>query len=212
MNTKNTLAQNNKQNGGEIAVALSGGVDSAIAAVLLKDQGYRVHALFMKNWEEDDHDQHCAAHEDLHYAQAVCTQLDIPLTTVNFSHEYWERVFNDFVFQYQNGRTPNPDVVCNREIKFPLLIDYAKSLGIERLATGHYADLEYVDGSYHLLKGADTNKDQSYFLYMINQTVMEHIRFPLADLKKTDQTHPTCLLYTSPSPRDRQKSRMPSSA
>lgn len=170
----------------EIAVALSGGVDSAVTALLLKMRGYRVRALFMKNWEEDDKDQHCGAREDLRYAQMVCAHLDLPLHSVNFSHEYWERVFSDFIRQYRNGYTPNPDVVCNREIKFSLLLEYAQSLGIGRLATGHYAGVQQADGSYQLLKGADPGKDQSYFLYQLDQAALQHALFPLAGLHKTE--------------------------
>ena len=170
---------------GEIAVALSGGVDSAVTALLLKRHGWRVRALFMKNWEEDDRGQDCSAHEDLHYAQSVCSQLDIPLDTINFSHEYWERVFTDFIAGYQRGRTPNPDVVCNREIKFSLLLEYAHSLGIERLATGHYAGIQCDNHLRYLLQGIDAGKDQSYFLYQLNQAALRCAVFPLADYHKS---------------------------
>ena len=167
-------------------VGMSGGVDSSVAAMLLKQQGYRVTGLFMKNWEEDDDKEYCAAAVDLADAQAVCDQLDVPLHTVNFAHEYWERVFSHFLREYQAGRTPNPDVLCNREIKFKEFLHQASSLGADAIATGHYAGVSKSTNGYQLLRAADTNKDQSYFLYMLGQPALSKTLFPLANISKTE--------------------------
>ncbi|RDH86902.1 MAG: tRNA 2-thiouridine(34) synthase MnmA [endosymbiont of Seepiophila jonesi] len=172
---------------GLVVVGLSGGVDSSVAALLLQEQGYRVEGLFMKNWEEDDDAEYCSAAEDLKDARDVAAILDIPLHSVNFSAEYWERVFAYFLDEYRAGRTPNPDVLCNREIKFKAFLDYAlESLGAERIATGHYARLGQHTGEYHLQQAADEGKDQTYFLYMLGQAQLSRTLFPLGDLQKEE--------------------------
>ena len=167
-----------------VFVALSGGVDSAVAALRLKDAGFRVSALFMKNWEEDDESAWCAAAEDLEDARDVCERLDIPLHTVNFSYEYWERVFTRFLGEYRKGRTPNPDVLCNREVKFQVFAEHARDLGATAIATGHYARIERTAGTWRLLKGIDENKDQSYFLHMLSQAQLAGSLFPLGGMRK----------------------------
>lgn len=171
--------------GPRVMVGLSGGVDSAVAALLLQRQGYSVEALFMKNWEEDDSEEYCSAAEDLRDAQDVARRLGITLHTVNFSAEYWDRVFDTFLREYRAGRTPNPDVLCNREIKFRAFLDHALELGTDHIATGHYARLEGQD-PIHLCKGLDRDKDQSYFLHLLNQHQLRHALFPLGALKKTE--------------------------
>jgi tRNA-specific 2-thiouridylase len=165
---------------------MSGGVDSSIAAWLLKEQGYEVTGLFMKNWEEDDSAGRCSAEEDLKTAQTVCDRLGIPLRTVNFSTEYWDRVFSYFLSEYRAGRTPNPDVLCNKEIKFRAFLDHALVLGADRIATGHYARVVARDGRFRLLKARDANKDQSYFLYLLGQEALTHTLFPVGDLVKPE--------------------------
>lgn len=167
-----------------VVVGLSGGVDSAVAALLLRDQGLRVQGLFMKNWDEDDADGECNAAVDLRDAQAVSTQLGIPLHAVNFSSEYWDRVFAHFLDEYRAGRTPNPDVLCNREIKFRAFLDHALGLGAARIATGHYARARYHAGAWRLYKGLDPDKDQSYFLHLLDQTQLSRAVFPLGELRK----------------------------
>lgn len=169
-----------------VVVGLSGGVDSAVSAAILIEQGYRVSGLFMKNWEEDDDEEYCAATVDLADAQSVCDTLGIELRTINFSHEYWERVFSEFLRQYESGLTPNPDILCNREIKFREFLDHARVLGAARIATGHYAGLRREAGSMQLLRGRDRNKDQSYFLYALNQDALEGSIFPLCELSKAE--------------------------
>ena len=167
-----------------VIVGMSGGVDSSIAALRLKEQGYDVQGLFMKNWEEDDQEGYCHVAEDLHDAERVCKLLDIPLHTVNFATEYWDNVFTHFLKEYQAGRTPNPDVLCNREIKFKVFLEHAQRLGAEAIATGHYARVTQTNGQFHLLKGIDTNKDQSYFLYTLAQTQLAVTYFPIGYLTK----------------------------
>ena len=167
-------------------VGLSGGVDSAVAAAELLDRGWQVTGLFMKNWEEDDDPGYCAVAEDLADAEAVCAALDIPLRTVNFAHEYWERVFSWFLAEYRRGRTPNPDVLCNREIKFHEFLQLALRLGADRIATGHYARLEAAGGETHLLKGVDPGKDQSYFLHAVPGEALAKSLFPIGHLAKAE--------------------------
>ncbi len=169
----------------KIIVGMSGGVDSSVAALLLKQQGYEVQGLFMKNWEEDDTENYCSAAEDLRDAQAVCDTLNIPLHTVNFASEYWDNVFAHCLQEYQAGRTPNPDILCNREIKFKVFLEQAFNLGGHAIATGHYIRLKKVNEHYHLLKGSDPNKDQSYFLYMLEQLQLASSYFPIGALQKT---------------------------
>jgi tRNA-specific 2-thiouridylase len=165
-------------------IGLSGGVDSAVAAHLLLERGLRVEALFMKNWEEDDEPGYCAAAADLQDAQAVADRLGIPLHRVNFAAEYWDRVFESFLADYRALRTPNPDVLCNREIKFRAFLDHALELGAERIATGHYARVTHEDDGSHLRLAADGNKDQTYFLHLLDQSQLSRTLFPLADVTK----------------------------
>lgn len=169
-----------------VIVGLSGGVDSSVAALRLIEQGWEVEGLFMKNWEEDDDADYCAAAEDLADAQAVADKLGIVLHTVNFSGEYWDRVFEHFLEEYRAGRTPNPDVLCNREIKFKAFLDYALDKGADYIATGHYADVSHGEAGCQLLRAADDNKDQTYFLYMLGQKALCKALFPLADIDKTE--------------------------
>lgn len=169
-----------------VVVGLSGGVDSAVAALLMQREGFDVVAVFMKNWEEDDTASHCSAAEDFKMAQAVCAHLQIPLQAVNFSTEYWDRVFSFFLAEHRAGRTPNPDVLCNSEIKFKAFLDHALVLGAEHLATGHYARVEKSGGRCRLLKGVDDNKDQSYFLHTLGQHALDHTLFPIGDLTKPE--------------------------
>jgi tRNA-specific 2-thiouridylase len=154
---------------GKIIVGLSGGVDSSVAALLLKREGYEVTGLFMKNWEGDDSDEYCSANQDVVDAAAAADVIGIDFEAVNFSAEYRERVFADFLREYQAGRTPNPDVLCNSEIKFKAFLDHALALGADKIATGHYAQVREFLGEWQLLKGEDGNKDQSYFLHRLNQ-------------------------------------------
>ena len=166
----------------KVIVGMSGGVDSSVAAWLLQEQGYEVEGLFMKNWEQDDTDNYCAAAEDLADAQAVCHQLAILLHTVNFSKNYWDNVFNHFLSEYQAGRTPNPDILCNKEIKFKAFLDHALALGADFIATGHYARVD--EG--RLLKSKDRDKDQTYFLHAINPEALKKTLFPVGDYLKTE--------------------------
>lgn len=168
-----------------IAVGLSGGVDSAVALHLLKDAGFNVFGLYMKNWEEDDTRGECSAREDLEYAAAVCKQLKVELHTVNFSSEYWDSVFQVTLAEYRAGRTPNPDILCNQTIKFSEFLQHAKALGADKIATGHYAGILKAEDQYHLLKGRDSKKDQSYFLHRLNQAMLSASVFPLAEMEKS---------------------------
>ena len=170
----------------KIIVGMSGGVDSSVSAYLLQRQGYAVEGLFMKNWEEDDTEEYCAASVDLADAQRVCDQLGIRLHTVNFSSEYWDRVFEYFLDEYRSGRTPNPDIMCNREIKFKAFLDHAQVLGAQRIATGHYVRSGRDNGQVQLLRGLDASKDQSYFLYALNQHQISHALFPVGELDKSE--------------------------
>ena len=167
-----------------IIVGISGGVDSSVAALLLQQQGDQVEGLFMKNWEEDDTQEHCSAAEDLADARQVCERLGIPLQAINFSAEYWDRVFSHFLEEYRAGRTPNPDILCNREIKFRAFLDHALRQGAEAIATGHYARIGHDGQHYQLLKGLDHGKDQSYFLYTLGQHQLAHTLFPVGELEK----------------------------
>ncbi len=167
-----------------VIVGLSGGVDSSVAALLLLEQGYQVEALFMKNWEEEDDDKHCTSAEDLVSAQKVCEKLNIKLHTINFSKEYWDTVFENFLVEHRLGRTPNPDVLCNREIKFKTFLNYALELGADCIATGHYVQNAYHINHHQLHKGQDPNKDQSYFLYTLTQNALSKSLFPIGHLDK----------------------------
>ncbi len=167
-----------------VVVGLSGGVDSSVAALILKQQGYRVIGLFMRNWEETDENGACTADEDFEDVKRVATLLDIPYYTVNFAKEYMDRVFSYFLREYAAGRTPNPDVLCNREIKFGPFKEYAKALGADMVATGHYCGIAHEKGVHRLLKAKDQNKDQTYFLCQLSQEQLDGVLFPLADLTK----------------------------
>ncbi len=169
-----------------VIVGLSGGVDSAVAALLLQRQGYRVSGLFMKNWEEDDRNGHCAAEEDYKEVRQLCAILDIPLHAINFSAEYWDRVFTYFLDELKAGRTPNPDVLCNKEIKFKAFLEHALALGADAIATGHYARVATHDGLTQLCKARDLNKDQTYFLHTLGQKELRQTLFPLGELTKPE--------------------------
>lgn len=172
--------------GSRIMVGMSGGVDSSVSAWLLLQQGYRVEGLFMKNWEEDDGTEYCTAKVDLADAQAVCDRLGIPLHTANFAQEYWDNVFEHFLQEYRAGRTPNPDILCNKEIKFKAFLDYALLLRADYIATGHYARRSDDPVCARLYKGRDPNKDQSYFLHAVPGTQLARALFPVGDLEKPE--------------------------
>ncbi len=169
-----------------IVVGLSGGVDSAVTAHLLKQQGHEVVAIFMKNWEDDDDSEYCSSRQDFLDAASVADVLGIEIEHVNFAAEYKDRVFAEFLREYQAGRTPNPDVLCNAEIKFKAFLDHAMRLGAEKIATGHYARVREVGGQFQLLKGLDPAKDQSYFLHRLNQAQLSRTLFPVGELAKTE--------------------------
>ncbi|MGH1485938.1 MAG: tRNA 2-thiouridine(34) synthase MnmA [Cellvibrionaceae bacterium] len=169
-----------------VIVGMSGGVDSSVTALLLQQQGYQVEGLFMKNWDEDDGTEYCTAKDDLADAQTVCDKLGIHLHTANFAAEYWDNVFEYFLDEYKAGRTPNPDILCNREIKFKVFIDYAHILGADMIATGHYARRAVVKDDVQLLKGLDHNKDQSYFLHAVSGSEFAKTLFPVGELEKPE--------------------------
>lgn len=170
-----------------VVLGMSGGVDSSVAAILLKEQGYEVIGVFMKNWDEEDENGVCMADEDYKDVVSVAEQLGIPYYSINFVKEYWERVFEYFLSEYRLARTPNPDVMCNKEIKFKAFLEYAEKLGADYIATGHYARLiEDKDGQKVMLKGLDDNKDQTYFLSGLTQKQLEKVLFPLGDYKKSE--------------------------
>ncbi|HBF86838.1 MAG TPA: tRNA 2-thiouridine(34) synthase MnmA [Clostridiales bacterium] len=173
-------------NGKTVVVGMSGGVDSSVAALLLKRQGYNVIGLFMNNWEEEDENGCCTAQEDFSDVRRVSSLLGIPYYAVNFAKEYKERVFSYFLEEYAKGRTPNPDVLCNREIKFGPFKKYAEDLGADFIATGHYCGIRHENGIHYLLKAKDANKDQTYFLNQLSQNQLENVLFPLADLTKPE--------------------------
>jgi len=167
-----------------VIVGMSGGVDSSLSAALLREAGYDVSGLFMKNWDEDDGTEYCTAQQDLEDAQAVCKHLGIRLHEANFAAEYWDNVFAHFLREYQAGRTPNPDVLCNREIKFNVFAEYAGLLGAEFIATGHYARLDHREDQTRLLKGVDRQKDQSYFLQSVSAEQLKNCLFPIGGMEK----------------------------
>jgi len=169
-----------------IIVGMSGGVDSAVAALRLKAEGHDVVGLFMKNWEDDDDEEYCSSRQDLIDAVSVADRIGIDIEAVNFSAEYKERVFSEFLREYQSGRTPNPDVLCNAEIKFRSFLEHALAMGADHIATGHYAQVREVDGLYQLLKAEDGTKDQSYFLHRLNQAQLSKTLFPLGCLYKRE--------------------------
>lgn len=169
-----------------VVVGMSGGVDSSVSAMLLKEQGYNVIGMFMKNWEEEDENGQCRASKDFDDVRKVCDQIDIPYYSVNFVKKYWDNVFNQFIEEFKSGWTPNPDILCNREIKFNVFLEKALELGADFLATGHYCQGIERDGSRLLLKGVDSGKDQTYFLYTINQEILKKVLFPIGGLEKKE--------------------------
>lgn len=170
----------------KVVIGMSGGVDSSVAALLLKNQGYDVIGIFMKNWNEENDEGYCTATEDYEDVRAVCDQIGIPYYTVNFEKEYWDKVFTYFLEEYKKGRTPNPDVMCNKEIKFKAFLDYALKLGADYLATGHYARVLREDGETKLIRGVDNNKDQTYFLCALDQHQLSKAMFPIGDIDKSE--------------------------
>ena len=180
--TAEQLAENSKK---KVIVGMSGGVDSSVSAFILQQQGYQVEGLFMKNWEEDDDTDYCTAAADLADAQAVCDKLGIYLHKINFAAEYWDNVFEHFLSEYKAGRTPNPDILCNKEIKFKAFLEYAaEDLGADYIATGHYVRRRDLNGQSQLLRGLDNNKDQSYFLYTLSKEQVAQSLFPVGELEK----------------------------
>lgn len=169
-----------------IVVGMSGGVDSSVAALLLKQAGHEVIGVFMNNWEEKDDRGVCTSEQDYADVRGVCDTIGIPYYSVNFAREYQERVFSYFLDEYRRGRTPNPDVLCNREIKFNVFLKFAETLGADKMATGHFARLDQADGRFRLLRSADENKDQTYFLYMVGQQALSKAMFPVGGLTKPE--------------------------
>jgi tRNA-specific 2-thiouridylase len=169
-----------------VVIGMSGGVDSSVSAWLLKEQGYNVIGLFMKNWEDDDNSEYCSTRQDWIDAASVADVVGVDIEAVNFAAEYKDRVFAEFLREYQAGRTPNPDVLCNAEIKFKAFLDHAMKLGADLIATGHYARVREVDGRFELLKALDHTKDQSYFLHRLNQAQLSKTLFPLGEIPKTE--------------------------
>ena len=164
-----------------VVVGMSGGVDSSVAAYLLKEQGYDVVGIFMKNWDDTDEFGVCTATEDYEDVIRVCNHIGIPYYAVNFEKQYWDKVFTYFLEEYKAGRTPNPDVMCNKEIKFKAFLEHAMSLGADYLATGHYARVTFEDGEYKMLRGLDSNKDQTYFLNQLTQDQLSKVMFPIGE-------------------------------
>lgn len=180
--SENQRAENSKI---KVICGMSGGVDSSVSAFILQQQGYQVEGLFMKNWEEDDDTDYCTAAADLADAQAVCDKLGIKLHKINFAAEYWDNVFEHFLAEYKAGRTPNPDILCNKEIKFKAFLEYAaEDLGADYIATGHYVRRRDHNGKAQLLRGLDPNKDQSYFLYTLSESQVAQSLFPVGDIEK----------------------------
>lgn len=178
------MADNSKT---RVVVGMSGGVDSSVTALLLKEQGYDVIGIFMKNWDDTDENGVCTATEDYKDVAKVADQIGIPYYSVNFEKEYWDRVFEYFLAEYRLGRTPNPDVMCNKEIKFKAFLDYAMQLGADYVATGHYAQVETDEnGVVHMLRGIDNNKDQTYFLSQLSQAQLAKTMFPLGGMEKSE--------------------------
>ncbi len=176
-----------KNNNKKVVIGISGGVDSSVAALILKEQGYDVLGVFMKNWDDTDENGFCTAEEDFKDAVAICNQIGIPYYSINFEKEYYDRVFKYFLDEYKKGRTPNPDIMCNKEIKFKAFLDFAKDLGADYLATGHYARIKRLkNGSVELLRGLDDNKDQTYFLSQLSQEQIKDVLFPIGELQKSD--------------------------
>ena len=169
-----------------VVIGLSGGVDSSVSAWLLKEQGYNVIGLFMKNWEDDDDSEYCSSRQDFIDASAVADVIGIDIEAVNFAKEYRERVFSDFLREYSAGRTPNPDVLCNAEIKFRAFLDHAMAMGADLIATGHYARVRHTDDGVQLLRGVDPGKDQSYFLHRLTQEQISRVIFPVGEICKTE--------------------------
>jgi len=169
----------------KVIVGMSGGVDSSVSAYLLQQEGYQVEGLFMKNWEEDDTEEYCAAAQDLEDAKAVCEKLGIKLHTINFATEYWDNVFEYFLAEYKAGRTPNPDIMCNKEIKFKAFLEFAcEDLDADYIATGHYVQRQFRNNKWSMLRGLDSNKDQSYFLYTLSHEQVGRTLFPVGNIEK----------------------------
>lgn len=168
-----------------VIVGLSGGVDSGVAALRLVEAGLDVRGVFMQNWEASPDDPHCTAEQDLTDAKAVADTLNIPFDVINFSQQYWDRVFQLCLDEFHAGRTPNPDIWCNKEIKFKCFLDYALQQGADKIATGHYAGVKCIEGKYHLMRAEDNHKDQTYFLYTLGQHALSHVLFPLFDIEKS---------------------------